>query len=387
MTALRAIAFVVGVALLAATAHATIAAGGGYEGAHAIVIMAVAAGVAISALVIGSAWADRRGLALWLIVAIIAGEAFGFLSTAERLIAGREAQQVPLRTQAVAYEKAARRVADAATALSGAPVSSPRLEAAIAEKTAADSAASDKSAERGCAVNCRQLLQARVDAAEREISAARAELTAQADAKGRELEAAHGALARLSPPASATPLADRIGVPAWLLDLIAAALGSMAANGLGCGLIAYAGHGRRPGASRRQMGEAPAEVVPPVELQANPMRSVQRFALDRLHPTDRDAGIPVAALRGEFHQWCGQRKIAPPPGPELGRAMRALFDRLGVALVERNGQLVAMGIALKADAEQLVLPAPGRLGRMHRRASVALAVEAAPERHWDRAKA
>jgi hypothetical protein len=373
MTVLKTIALVAGVALLAATAHATIVAGSGYESAHAIVILAVAAGVAISALVIGSAWADRRGLALWLIVAIGAGEAFGFLSTAERLIAGREAQQVQLRTQAAAYQKAARRVTDAAASLSGAPASSPRLDAAIAEKTAADTAASDKSAERGCRENCRQLLQARVDAAEREISAARADLAAKAEAKGRQLEAARGALARLSPPASATPLADRLGVPAWLLDLVAAALGSIAANGLGCGLIAYAGHGRRVGASRRQvgipMGEAPAEAV---ELQADdPTRAVQRFALDRLHPTDRDCGVPVTALRAEFQQWCGQRQIAPPPGPELGRAMGALFDRLGVALEQRDGQLVVLGIALKTDAEHLALPAPGRLGPMHRRVSVA----------------
>ena len=82
MTALRGTAFGVGLVLLLATAHATIGATGGYGSAHSFVTLGIAAGVCVSALAIGSAWGERPFLAGWLVVAIFAGEAFGFLSTA-----------------------------------------------------------------------------------------------------------------------------------------------------------------------------------------------------------------------------------------------------------------------------------------------------------------
>ena len=61
MGALRATAFVVGLALLGATAHITIAHTGGYGTPHSVLTIAVAAGVGIAALCIGAAWAhDAR---------------------------------------------------------------------------------------------------------------------------------------------------------------------------------------------------------------------------------------------------------------------------------------------------------------------------------------
>lgn len=47
-----------------------------------------------------------------------------------------------------------------------------------------------------------------------------------------ELTAARAALWQIKAPASPSPLADRLGVPACALDLVATALGSIAANGL-----------------------------------------------------------------------------------------------------------------------------------------------------------
>ena len=360
MTLLRGTAFVVGAALLAATAHATIAAGGDYGSAHSFVTIAIAAGVAVAALVIGAAWSGERwGLGVWLLAAIIAGEAFGLLMTAERLVAAREAAQVPLQEAAVAYATAASRVAEAAAAVTKAPATSPRLEAALKQKGTADHAATEKSAERGCRENCRQLLQAQVDAAEHEVSAARAELVAMATGARGELDAAKAALASLKAPASATPLADRVGVPAWAMDLIAAALGSIAANGLGCGLISFAGH-------RRHKAEptATAAILTPTADQ------LQRFAFDQLFPaTQASAGAAIPAIQSAYARWCAERNIAPLSGEALGEAMADLFARVGISLAQRNGQLMAMGVMLKA--EPFALPAPGRLGKMHRRAVVA----------------
>ena len=72
-------------------------------------------GVAIAAVVIGSAWsAGRRLLAFNLVGCIVAGEAYGLITTAERLMAAREAAQAPLQAAAKIHAMASRRVADAA---------------------------------------------------------------------------------------------------------------------------------------------------------------------------------------------------------------------------------------------------------------------------------
>ncbi len=367
MTPLRSTALVVGLALLVATAHATIVSTGGYGSAHSAVTLAIVAGVAVASLAIGTAWGERRGLALWLIAAITAGELFGLLSTAERLIAGREAQQVPLRAQATAHEGAVRRVADAAAALSNAPASSPRLAAALAEKAAADAATNDKSAERGCRENCRALLQARVDAAEREVASARNDLAAIAGRRSRELDAARAGLAAMTPPASATPLADRIGISAWLLDLIAAALGSLAANGLGCGLVAFAGHAPRKNAIAPDVvAPAPLEVVTPVVHAPAVSDHMRRFAFDRLWPAEQpDAGADIPAIRSAYKRWCAATGNPSLSGEALGQAMADLFEHVGISIEDRDGHLMAMGVALRG--EKPALPTSGSLGRISRR--------------------
>src|SRR5262245_6359069 len=135
----RGITGAVGFALLAATAHTTIQATGGYSGAHAVLTLAIAAGVATAALAIGGAWATRRrGLAAWLIATVIAGELFGLVMTAERIIDSREAAQAPLLAAGELRAKAKRRVDLAEQTLRAVPASSPRLQAAIEAKRIAD---------------------------------------------------------------------------------------------------------------------------------------------------------------------------------------------------------------------------------------------------------
>jgi hypothetical protein len=150
MTGLRVAAALAGVLIVGATAHVTIIATGGYSTPHAVLTMAIAAGVSVGALCIGAAWSgERRPLAVWLALAIVAGEAFGFLSTAERLIVSREAAQAPLRQATEAHAEASERVRNAETVVARLPVTSPRLEAAKVAKVIADGAAVQRSAERG----------------------------------------------------------------------------------------------------------------------------------------------------------------------------------------------------------------------------------------------
>jgi hypothetical protein len=321
------------------------------------VTVAIAAGVGIGALATGSAWSSRRrGLAAWLVLAILAGEAFGFISTAERLVASREAAQAPFRDAAQARAKAERRVADANADLANAPKTSPRLAAAIAEKGKADQAAAEKAAERGCRENCRQILQARIDAAGVEIAAARAALADIEGTRRAELAAARSALAVLRAAPSATPLADRLGLPSWALDLIAAALGSIAANGLACGLIAFAGHKKSPrDVGKIERSAAQLEPSPATRVDEPTNECVQRFAFERLFPARADAGADLLAIKAEFQRWCAQRQITAPAGAELAQALSDLFEGVGIPIQQRGERFMAMGVMLRGD--QVALPA------------------------------
>jgi len=133
----RAIAIAVGILILAAVAHVTIQSTGGYGSAHSWVTIGVAAGVAAGSVFSGMAWTDERHtLAILLVLAIIAGEAYGFIATAERLIVAREAAQAPLRQLAVDRARA-KGALDAATAtLKGFPTSTLRLDRALTDKAA-----------------------------------------------------------------------------------------------------------------------------------------------------------------------------------------------------------------------------------------------------------
>jgi hypothetical protein len=219
-----------GVLILAAATFTNILAGGGYAMPQAMLTLAVAVGAGTGAFVAGRAWADqRKALAGFLVAALVAGEVYGFLSTAERLVVGRETTQAPVRAHTEERVKVEGRLARAISAHAGLSATSPRLQQAVAAKASTDAAILSKSAERGCVENCRKLLLAQADAANQAIEAAHAEIHKQKKNAEAELLAAPVALAGLPAPASATPLADRPGLPAWALDLLLSAVGSVAA--------------------------------------------------------------------------------------------------------------------------------------------------------------
>lgn len=363
MMTLRALATVVALALLGAAAHVNILAGGGYgtAHAHAVITLAVAAGVAVGALAIGAAWGQRRRtLALAILVALLAGEAFALISTAERLIAAREAVQAPLRAHLQIVDKARHRVARAEASLATAPTTSPRLEAALAAKAAADRAVVEKAAEKGCAANCRALLEQQVAAAGTELAAARAEIEKARTMAEAELVAARTALAALPAPASASPLADRLGVPAWALDLLTAALGSIAANGLGGLLLAFAGHGQHqrpllhwPMPAPEPLPQTASTSVAPMQLTGpkigttpvDPPREhasgpVSAFAVASLYPV-ADSAVPLADVYKAYREWCADSGRLPlDPGTfadEFAGLVKRL--RLGVQMSD-TGPLI-----------------------------------------------
>ena len=154
--AARVLAAVVGVGILALVVNGSITATGGYGTSTAQLTIGLAAGLVAGSVAVGVAWEEgRRGIAWCLVVALVAGEAWALLQTAERTVTHRDQQQAPLHAAADTRAKAAERVkaAEAAVAAIG---DTPRLRKAETAKTAADAAVVAKSSEKGCVSNCSQ---------------------------------------------------------------------------------------------------------------------------------------------------------------------------------------------------------------------------------------
>jgi hypothetical protein len=369
---LRCSAILVGLALLGATAHVTVSSTGGYGSTHAVLTLAIAAGVGIGSLAIGRAWSDRRvALSLGIALALLCGEAFGLIGTAERLIAQREAAQAPARTNDGKRTKAAERMNAAETAIAAVPTGSARLTAALTAKTAADRAASDKATDRGCLVNCRQLLEQQVIAAASEVTAARGELAALKHEASTELATARLALTGIAEPVSGTPLADRLGLAPWILDLITATFGSIAANGLGGLLLAFSAHRPARVVSEATIAAAPARVVlapiptmkdvtPPAHPAELITASVPALAGALPNVIDHVDQFAVAAIAakprgraslGDVHAaylaWCKAEGIAPVAAGDFAEAIGSLVKAAGikVTMAKRGPVLIGVSIA------------------------------------------
>lgn len=352
-------AVAVGAIVIGATAHVNVMASGGYLTLSAPTQLGIALGLIIGAICIGIAWREHRHvIALCLVGALLAGEAFAVIMTAERTLSVRNIASAPLRDAEDARNKATRRVAVAAAALASLPARSPRLEAATAAKAAADAAVIEKSAERGCAVNCRTLLQQQVDNAQAEVAAARVALEANHASAQREIGEARAALAALPPPRSAAPLAEALGVAGWALDLLTAALASVAANGLGAALVAFGAHGRAQGHTVPAKAAATATPAEPVAAAPAPLKALPaparehaaRFGLDMLRPAP--GSVPVVRLHGAYRDWCTANGLAPLPAREIATALDDLFARSGLDVQEIDGAAHLIGARLKAAPRQ-----------------------------------
>ena len=224
----------IGGGILAATTNASIIAGGGYGTSQALVVMALSAGVFAGAVAIGGGRIGQTfGLAI--IAALVAGEAYNLATTAERAIVAREASAAPLKDLAAKRAEALKHLADLEH---GAPYSA-KLDLARANLADAKAAVEAEAKDIRCGKQC-QRKQGLADDAARAVELAIP--SAEAD-RAKAIEAAKADLAANPLPASATPLADRLGWAPWVLDLAMAALLSIGANGLAGVLIALGSTG------------------------------------------------------------------------------------------------------------------------------------------------
>jgi len=364
---IRALAVVIALGLLGASAHAIIShVADGYSSPHAIVTLTLAAGVAVGSLAIGAAWEQRRRvLACIISIALLCGEAFGLVSTAERIIAQRDGVQTSIHAARAKHDNARRELEKAEAELARADTSE-RLQRAEAARAAADAAALTKAAERGCAANCRALLEQQVSAAAAEVDAARADSTGKRNAATYAVARARDALKAAPAPASSTPLADRLGLQGWQLDLVVAALGSLAVNGLAATLLVFAGHGGSHRPTSRASTARTVEAVPRPYIDATAEHSLvqeaapaprmqpvnvrehaARFGVECFAPS-KSGGASLDDVKARYLEWCGDIGLQPLPDATIGKALADLFGAAGLSVESRGGRLVVVGVELTA---------------------------------------
>ncbi len=230
----RKLSTIVGCCILAAATNATILKSGGYLSSQALLAASLSIGVYAGARSFGAAWKQSTVLAMVILAALAAGEIYNFAGTAERTVAMREDMAAPLKAAAQKRQEAL----DHLKRLQEGEVSSARLRVAQASLDRAQKAVDDESANGGCRREC-QRKQVVADEAKAEVQAAAREAEAQRPAS---IAAAQAEVDANPLPASATPFADRIGCPPWIVDLAFAGLLSLGSNLLAGALIAYGAH-------------------------------------------------------------------------------------------------------------------------------------------------
>lgn len=352
-----------GAAVVAAATHANILAAGGWHTADAPIIVTVAALLAVGMALAGILWqSGSRTVAIVFVTCLLAGEGYWLGTNAERELRSREAAAAPHAAALRLQAEAQMRVAEAAAALAALPAASPRLAAALHAKADADAAVTAKSAERGCAENCRLLLNRQVDAAAIEITATRAADSARQMQLDRSLAEARAHLATMPALVAHAPLAAHLGISQVAFDLAMAAMRSLAIIG-GSIAVAVAIHPRHaphaplparspqlPAEPRerepeaqlppsRETHQAPIRLPPPL----TPRQHAAKFAYEVMEP-DASAVIAPRDILAAYRSWTLRVGIERLPDDILADELAGLLKAAGRTV--RDGKL--LGITLRA---------------------------------------
>jgi hypothetical protein len=343
---LRTLATLAGVGILAAVAHVTIMATGGYGwDTNAPLTIALACGVAIGAPVAG---ASPRAIAWLVALAVIAGELYGFQATASWHVAHLEAQAAPIHELEAKRAEAKAWVAKLET--------DDRVERAERALRDARTDANAKSTAKDCSKGCIAMLGKTVDDATAAVAEARQSLQL-------EQRQARAALTNAPLPPSANALADRLGWPAWELDLIGAGLRSFACTALAFGLLFFAAHGRHrhepmPTSSPARPQFAPVNVVDlaPKRAQLNIARSkaaplpvkigdVDAFMLECVRK-DASSRLSWVDAFVRYRTWCEEHKATPVDVSAFGSRLDALRGELGLETRTKGKEVFFVGLKL-----------------------------------------
>lgn len=353
-----------GLLALSASCYMAVMASGGIQSGSAPALIAMAVILAVGAAAVGTALAGgHTGIAVVVGLGMLAGEGGAMIQTAQRVTAAREASRAPMVALELKRQAALDELAKAQSATPQ-PVDHSRLDAAETAKAEAEKAVREKSAERGCRQNCRLLLQSAVDAAQREVEAARADVARQeADqsaAIAKRAEIAKAVVSALPPPQSATPLADYTGVPEWLFDVLEALALSFSINLPASALIALGVKMGRKQEETTQKAAAPIvlEEVPSSKAESNrkplllsskpksrnPDDEAEQFGVAMVRP-GQGCSLSPSDLRAAYEGWCQKTDKEPLPIEDIAPALGKLFRTAGIKIVDG----CAIGVAIRTE--------------------------------------
>ncbi len=286
----------------------------------------------------------------------------------DRTVRAEDAAQKPLIDAAERHAEALQKVATAEDAdqVSEQPQNRDQrvLRSAMASLDAANKAITDQAALRTCLKNCVASLQASAAAARHEVELAQQgaedDLRAARERAQQEKTKAQERLAANPLPASASALADRIGVESWKIDVAKAVLLSLAINGLGMGFLAFAFHARShrptPAAKPSKANTAVIDITPeaPAQRQKSTQKQlpspselqVARFGRDYLILDDH-AEVPLRDIYAQFTRWAADTNRPALATKDVAAGFRTAFERLGVSV--ENGR--AIGLKFKERRE------------------------------------
>jgi hypothetical protein len=339
------------IGLLAAAVRLTIEEGGAtYLSPYGWSIMAVAIAIAMGAMSIGVAITQKRyAMSLILFAMLLIAEVWSLSNTADRLMSKAEAAQAPAREAQKRLDRAAGRVTQAQNALAEASKPSARLTVAMSAKSRVDATVAAKSAERGCASNCRKLLEAQVTSATVEITSARSDQERRIAGARHDLNTARAALNSMPAIASATSTADRLMVSPWAYDLTKAAAGSLVLNGFASVLLCFAGHGWREAAKPAKQPEpiAANDTMPPLLQPVHDVtQHASKFAVERMSRKTKQR-TPLVVILAHYERWCFAQLLQPLPEAQITGELCKMFREHGYHGEEIDGEPYLIGVAVR----------------------------------------
>jgi hypothetical protein len=367
----RIVSVAVGALMLAGVAHVTVLHTGGYGTPQAALTWAVMLGIVVGSVFTGMALsAGRFKIAFAIIVCIVAGEAYNFLQTGDRLIAGLEHAQAPKRGQARAYAKAQAEVGAAAALVAKPATTSKRLEDATAAKTKADAAVVSEASKPGCRRECRLMLDKAADDAAAEVSAARAEIDAKNSLARTGLDKAKADLDNMQAPESASPLADTLGISPRLFAILVAILGSVGINGLACCLMIYGTHAHdretRPRMLDRLFArmkrkapvipEAEPRIAPPSRPRlvaggnARPAGSIPKILSAALEPAGAASRVEMEEIYGAYARECARQGVVAVTPEEFVDPLKRFCRTCRITAKVEDGKVYLMSVRLVTPA-------------------------------------
>ncbi len=314
-------------------------AAGGLDTNKARILIASACMLVVLSLIVAHCWGHRRrGLAMLMGLALAGMEAHNVWTLIEHNMTARETVRRTGEAILATREAAQRRLDEAERALFAIGSSSPRLQLALTAKAEADQAAVDKSAQRGCASNCRQLLQQQVDSAQAEVIAARAEISERRRRVEDEVAAARAAIAALPAPAtSGMAVASTFGYSGASVDIASSLLFALPINVGSIALLMFVGHGR---------GHVPIAPEQRATRQAIRPEDHGRAFFESAMTMRPRARTALDAVESSYRQWCVEMGVEPLSSDEIGRQLAAEFVVHGIRGRVDNGTPKLIGVAL-----------------------------------------